>query len=68
MATAQPTVVEPRAPQVRFPQRKPFTGANGEVDRFLRQISDLLVPSRSMTISPGYARGTALQGPGWGMV
>jgi hypothetical protein len=34
MATAQPTVEEPRFPQVRFPQLKPFTGADGNVDRF----------------------------------
>jgi hypothetical protein len=42
----------PGPPQVWFPQRKPFTGANGDVDWFLRQISDLLVPPMSMTISP----------------
>jgi hypothetical protein len=29
MATVQPTVVELRAPQVWFPQLKPFTSANG---------------------------------------
>jgi hypothetical protein len=34
VATAQPTVVEPRALQVWFPQLKPFTGAEGDVDRF----------------------------------
>jgi hypothetical protein len=78
VATARPTVAEPRVPQVRFPQvrfpqvrfpqLKPFTGAEGDVDWFFRQLSDLLVPPRSMKISPKYARSTALQGPGWGMV
>jgi hypothetical protein len=68
MATAQPTVVKLRAPQVWFPQLKPFTSANGDLNGVLRQLSDLLVPLGSMAISPGYARSTALQGPGWGMV
>jgi hypothetical protein len=35
---------------------------------FYARYRTFSVPPRSMTIFPGYARGTALQGPGWGMV
>jgi hypothetical protein len=34
VATARPTVAVPQAPQVRFPQLKPFMAADGDVDWF----------------------------------
>jgi hypothetical protein len=40
MATAQPTVVEPRVPQVRLRQLKPFTAADGDLNRVSTKLSD----------------------------
>jgi hypothetical protein len=64
MATVQPTVVELRAPPSVVSPAQTIHGCQRRRGLVLRQLSDLLVPARSITISPGYACSAALQGPG----